>query len=158
MPKIGVLSDTHLNRVTQEFAEMLKKAFLGIDILLHAGDITSREVYDYLCNWELKAVRGNMDDFDLVEILPEKRVEEVMGRRIGIMHGRGNPHGIEDRVYGEFANVDVIIFGHSHVPLHEKKGSTILFNPGAYRASYGQRGTVGLVEIDKSITFRHIEI
>jgi len=43
-----------------------------VDIIIHAGDMVSRAIYDYLCNWDLRAVKGNMDDFDLDNILREK--------------------------------------------------------------------------------------
>jgi uncharacterized protein len=158
MTKIGILSDTHLDSVTREFKETLARIFNGTDMLIHAGDMTGRSVYDFLCNWDLRAVRGNMDHFDLANLLPESRVETVEGKSIGIIHGRGMPFGIEDLVYQAFGGVDVIIFGHSHLPFYRKKGETILFNPGSYRPSYGNRGTVGLMEIDKEITFRHIEV
>jgi uncharacterized protein len=158
MIRIGILSDTHLYSVTEEFVSALDRAFKGVDILFHAGDMTAKVVYDYLSNWDLRAVAGNMDDFDLARLLPQKRVEEIMGVRIGIMHGRGCPQGIEDVVCGEFFDVDVIVFGHSHVPLNNRRGKRILFNPGAYRGFYGQRGTVGLMEIDAHVTFRHIPL
>jgi uncharacterized protein len=158
MIRIGVLSDTHLYSVTEEFVAALQGALDGVDLLFHAGDITSKVVYEYLCNWNLKAVAGNMDDFDLASLLPQRRIEEVMGVRIGIIHGRGGPQGIEDVVSAEFPDVDVIVYGHSHIPLQSKRGKRILFNPGAYRGFYGQRGTVGLMEIGDGISFRHISL
>ncbi len=158
MLRIGVLSDTHLIKITEDFKIMMKKVFGSVHMLIHAGDMTGLEVYDYLCNWELKAVRGNMDDSHLKTILPEKRVEEIMGKRIGIIHGRGAPIGIEHMVYDEFKDVDAIIFGHSHFPLHTKKGNTFLFNPGTYKSSFMYTGTAGIMEIDNEIRFRHIEV
>ena len=158
--KIGVLSDTHLTSVTEDFKKMLKGQFSDVDVIIHGGDMTSIAVYDYLSNWNLKAVRGNMDDHDLGALLPVKRIETIMGKRIGIIHGRGSPHTIEDVVSGEFRDVDIIVFGHSHVPANMKRGGVAMFNPGSYRGSYSHKGTVGMIEIDKGgeITFRHIEV
>ncbi len=68
-----------------------------------------------------------MDDFDLYNLLPEKRIEKYHGQRIGIIHGKGPPQGIEDVVLREFQDVDLIIFGHSHVPLETKKGKCAAF-------------------------------
>ena len=158
MLKIGVISDTHLGRVTDEFKNIIMKYFNDVDMIIHSGDMTGRAVYEYLSNWDLKAVRGNMDDFDLRDMLPEKRVEEIGGKKIGIIHGRGSPYGLNDLVFKEFQDVDIIIFGHSHVPFHKKNGNVEMFNPGAFKASYGQSGTVGMVEIDDVLTFRHIEL
>ncbi len=158
--KIGVLSDTHLTSVTEDFKKMLKGQFSDVDVMIHGGDMTSIAVYDYLSNWDLRAVRGNMDDYDLGALLPVKRIETIMGKRIGIIHGRGSPHTIEDAVFGEFRDVDIIVFGHSHVPANIKRGGMAMFNPGSCRGSYSHKGTVGMIEIDKSgeTTFRHIEV
>jgi len=158
--KIGVLSDTHLTKVTEEFKEVLRGHLSEVDMIIHCGDITSLSVYEYLSNWDLRAVRGNMDDLDLKAILPEKRAEEIGGFRIGIVHGRGGPHGIERVVLGEFREEapDVIVFGHSHVPLLTKIEGVTLFNPGAYRGSFVERGTIGLIEIKGGLSFRHIRL
>jgi putative phosphoesterase len=156
--KIGILSDTHLTHITEDFKETTKRVFDGVDMIIHAGDMTGISVFNYLSNWELKAVRGNMDDFDLYNLLPEKRIENIMGKNIGIIHGKGPPHGIENVVLKEFQNVDLIIYGHSHVPLETKKGGVLLFNPGSYRRSYSHRGTVGIIEISDNITLRHIDV
>jgi hypothetical protein len=156
--KIGILSDTHLANITEDFKETMKRVFDGVDMIIHAGDITGISVFNYLSNWDLKAVRGNMDDFDLCNLLPEKRIENVMGKNVGIVHGKGPPKGIEDVVLREFQNVDLIIFGHSHTPLETEKRGVLLFNPGSYRRSYSYRGTVGIMEIADNITLRRIEV
>lgn len=156
--KIGILSDTHLTQITKDFKETIEKVFDGVDMIIHAGDITGISVFNYLSKWELKAVRGNMDDFDLYNLLPEKRIENIMGKNIGIIHGKGAPGGIENVVLREFQDVDLIIFGHSHIPLETKKNDVLLFNPGSYRRSYSYHGTVGIMEIADNISFRHIEV
>lgn len=158
--KVGILSDTHLSNPTEEFKSVLKKYFSEVDLIIHAGDMVSMSVYDYLSNWDIRAVRGNMDDFDLKALLPEKRVEIIEGKRIGIVHGRGGPTGIEHLVFREFAdeNIDVIIFGHSHVPIMTKIGETIIFNPGAYKASLFQNRTLGIMEIKGDIFLKHITL
>ncbi len=156
--KIGILSDTHLTGITQDFKETIKEVFSGVDMIIHAGDMTGISVFHFLSNWELRAVRGNMDDFDLYNLLPEKRIENIMGKKIGIIHGKGSPKGIEDMVLREFHDVDFIIFGHSHIPLETEKKGVLLFNPGSYRRSYSYHGTVGMIEITDTVTFRHIEI
>ena len=156
--KIGILSDTHLTQITRDFKETIEKVFDGVDMIIHAGDITGISVFNYLSKWELRAVRGNMDDFDLYNLLPEKRIENIMGKNIGIIHGKGAPGGIENVVLREFQDVDLIIFGHSHIPLETKKNGVLLFNPGSYRRSYSYRGTVGIMEIADNISLRHIEV
>lgn len=154
MIRIGVISDTHLGKPTDDFKATVGRFFSGVDIIVHAGDMTSKLVYDYLSNWDLRAVAGNMDDYDLRAVAPEKRIEEVSGKRIGIIHGWGSPFGLERVVFGEFSGVDAIIFGHSHIPLNTMRGHVHLCNPGSYRSSK----TIGMLEVGDEITFRVIEI
>ena len=156
--KIAVISDTHLTHVTEAFRQHMKDFFSDAEIMLHAGDITSSNVFDYLSNWDFRAVRGNMDDYDLRAALPERRIENIAGRRIGLVHGWGSASGLEDRVLNSFPDVDIIIFGHSHVPLNITKRGVILFNPGSYRGGYAGAGSVGIIEVSDELTFHHITV
>lgn len=157
MITIGILSDTHQNKLTDGFKKDIARIFASVEKIIHAGDITTLAVYEFLLNWELYAVRGNMDEYDLQQILPEKRIIEMGNKRIGIIHGRGAPNYIEDVVDAAFDDVDVIVYGHSHVPLFSKRSNAVLFNPGSYRSSYFHHGTAGIMTIDDEISFRHIK-
>ena len=154
MKKIGVISDTHMSRPTDDFKVTIAKVFSDVDMIIHAGDMTGLLVHEFLSNWDLRAVSGNMDDYDLSAILPEKRIEEIAGRRVGIIHGRGSPVWIERFVLDKFEDVDIIIFGHSHIPLYQKKGDVTMINPGSYRSSK----TVGILELKEEIAFNFLEI
>jgi putative phosphoesterase len=137
---------------------MVSSLFRDVEIIIHAGDIVTREVYEYLCNWDVRAVRGNMDGFDLVGLLPNKRVEVIEGRRIGIIHGKGPPYAIEQLVYSEFTAVDLIVFGHSHVATRSERGGVFLFNPGAVRNPASGVPTVGIIEIGEEMRFKHLPV
>ena len=154
--KIAVISDTHLTHPTDNFRRHMKELFADVPIMLHAGDMTSSSVLDFLSNWGVRAVRGNMDDHDLRCALPEQRIESIAGRRIGLVHGWGSPAGLEDRVLDSFPDVDIVVFGHSHVPLEATMRGVALFNPGSYRGGYRGKGSVGIIEITQDVTFRHI--
>jgi putative phosphoesterase len=158
MTRIGVLSDTDLTTATQEFRSIVSTLFRDVEIIIHAGDIVTREVYEYLCSWDIRAVRGNMDGFDLAALLPDKRVEVIEGRRIGITHGKGPPYGIEQLVLSEFTGVDLIVFGHSHAPTCSERGGIFLFNPGALRNPASGTASVGILEIGKEIKFKHVAV
>ncbi len=159
MTKIGVLSDTHLGRLTGDFKSVVETVFSDADIIIHAGDMTGIEVYEYLSRWDLRAVRGNMDGEGLRVILPEKRIEEIEGRKIGIIHGYGSPYSVEAYAANQFEGVDVVVFGHSHVPLHKTRENTVLFNPGSLSRPYTPPGTVGVIEISNGhMAFRHVEV
>lgn len=116
--------------------------------------MTGLPIHEFLSNWDLRAVAGNMDDYDLRAILPEKRVEDISGKRIGVMHGRGPAFGLEELVQRHFDGVDIIVFGHSHIPLCSRKGATYIINPGSYRSSR----TVGILELGDVINFHLQEI
>ena len=135
--KIGVISDTHASSFAQLPGRILR-ALAGVDLIIHTGDFVARDVLDGLKRLgELKAVRGNMDSEELKQILPEKEILEIEGRRVGIIHGWGSPHGIDDRVGGMFEDVDIIVYGHSHHSQNEVKRGILFFNPGQARNSFG---------------------
>jgi putative phosphoesterase len=135
--RIGVLSDTHV----ASFAEIpgrIVRALAGVDLIIHTGDFVARDVLDGLKRLgELKAVRGNMDSDELKQLLPEKAILEIEGRKLGIIHGWGAPDGIDDRVGGMFEDVDIIVYGHSHYSQNEVKNGVLFFNPGRARNSFG---------------------
>jgi len=86
---------------------------------------------------EVKAVYGNMDSGELKRMLPDKRTIDVAGRQIGLFHGSGGPWGMAERVRPLFGDIDVIIFGHSHLSFNEYIRGTLMFNPGRARDSFG---------------------
>jgi len=135
--RIGVVSDTHVTSFA-EVPDRILVALAEVDLIIHAGDFVTKDVFDGLKRLgEVKAVWGNMDSNELKRILPEKELLLVEGRRIGITHGSGGPYGIEDRVSRMFKDVDVIIYGHSHQTRNEIKEGILLFNPGRARNSFG---------------------
>lgn len=135
--KIGVLSDTHAASLAQ-LHEKIVVALAKVDLIVHAGDFVARDVLDGLKQLgEVKAVWGNMDSDEIKRILPEKELLEIEGKKIGVIHGWGSPHGIDDRVGNAFSGVDIIIYGHSHYPQNETKNGVFFFNPGQARNSFG---------------------
>ena len=135
--KIGVVSDTHATSFTQ-LPDQILRTLAEVDLIIHTGDFVARDVLDGLKRLgELKAVQGNMDSEELKRILPEKEILVIEGKRIGIIHGWGSPHGIDDRVGGMFEDVDIIVYGHSHYSQNEVKRGILFFNPGRAKNSFG---------------------
>jgi putative phosphoesterase len=135
--KIGVVSDTHATSFTQ-LPDQILRTLAEVDLIIHTGDFVARDVLDGLKQLgEVKAVQGNMDSEELKRILPEKELLEIEGKRIGIIHGWGSPHGIDDRVGGMFDDVDIIVYGHSHYSQNEVKRGILFFNPGRAKNSFG---------------------
>jgi len=135
--KIGVVSDTHVTSFA-EVPDRILHALAGVDLIIHAGDFVARDVLDGLKQLgEVKAVQGNMDSEELKQLLPEKEILEIKGKRIGIIHGWGSPYGIDERVGGMFDDVDIIVYGHSHHSQNEVKNGILFFNPGRAKNSFG---------------------
>jgi putative phosphoesterase len=135
--RIGVLSDTHIH-LAEEISPEILKAFSNVDLIIHAGDFVGSDVFEGLKRLgEVKAVRGNVDSMKLKGFLPDKETLEIGGKRIGITHGSGGPEGIEHRVRAVFDDVDIIIYGHSHMAKMKEIGGVLLFNPGPGYRSFG---------------------
>ena len=114
------------------------KALADVDLIVHAGDFTETAVLEGLRTLgEVKAVSGNMDSRAVMMALPRKDLFVAAGKKIGVIHGWGIPFGIASRVRGEFDDVDIIIFGHSHTSCNERIRGALMFNPGRCRDSYG---------------------
>jgi len=135
--KLAVLTDTHVGSIEEMPGPMLK-ALAEVDLIVHAGDFTETAVLEGLRTLgEVKAVCGNMDSRAIQMALPRKELFVAAGKKVGLIHGWGIPFGIAGRVRGEFDDVDVIIFGHSHMSCNERIRGALMFNPGRCRESYG---------------------
>ena len=151
---LGVISDTHLYR--RPVPEQVLKVLEGADMILHAGDILEMAVLEELGSIApVTAVAGNMDQGDVVEALPEKRVIEVAGRRIGLIHGYGAPARMADRVRGEFEDVDAIVFGHTHQAYNRVEGGIYFLNPGSPTdRMFAPYRSVGFLEVEEELKGR----
>jgi len=131
--KIGVISDTHISLSSGKLPQKVYECFKDCDLIVHAGDAVEMPVIEELGKiTEIKAVSGNMDSAELKECFSEKIVFEAEGKKIGVVHGKGSSSKIFRTVCGSFTKkMDIVIFGHSHVPFNEKRGDTLFFNPGS---------------------------
>lgn len=150
MIKVGILSDTHLHNITEEFKANAQRAFADCDVIIHAGDLTEISILSVFKDKEVHAVSGNCCNHVTYAALPETKRIMVGGHSIGICHGAGNRMNIEDRMYTLFAEMDCIIFGHTHIATCKTIGDTLLINPGEFRGTgrYGASGTYGILTID----------
>jgi putative phosphoesterase len=157
--KIGVISDTHLKEPKPEFRKLIETHFKDVEKIFHAGDFIDWSIAEYLSNLkELIAVCGNMDPPEIQKAFPRKRVIEVKGFKLGLIHGGGPPFGIESRVKDEFDEVSAIIYGHSHTPANQQVKNTLFFNPGSPTRPFLHRPTIGLLHIGEKIAGEIIKI
>ena len=159
MIKIGVLSDTHLHRVTDDLKSIYDRYLRDKDYILHTGDYVSHEVVDYLDHGNFHGVSGNMDSVEVKDRLPWKTVVTFGTFRIGLIHGWGSSSGLEETIRSEFEGVDAIVYGHSHRARNQVRNGLLMFNPGT-AIGYSSKGehTIGVLAIDDRIEGKIIRI
>ncbi|HWD07684.1 MAG TPA: metallophosphoesterase family protein [Actinomycetota bacterium] len=130
--RIGVISDTHIPSRAAAIPAAAVDAFAGVDLILHAGDVSVRSVLAELARIApVRAVAGNIDDADLTTDLPEVLRVEMGGVEIGMIHNSGPTGGRRARMRRRFPGCRVVVFGHSHQPVAEDRDGLLLLNPGS---------------------------
>ncbi len=154
------MSDTHLPRGPRAIPAGCVERIRAADLVLHAGDFTATSALDELRSLgpPVMAVHGNVDSAELRAALPERRVVETAGARVGMVHDAGPRAGRLARLRKAFPGCDAVVFGHSHIPLHEQDGGFQIFNPGSPTDRRRQpRHSMGLAEVaDGRIRFEHV--
>ncbi|AXI00005.1 metallophosphoesterase [Sporosarcina sp. PTS2304] len=132
--KIVITGDTHIPGRGTSLPKRLIEECRIADLILHTGDWKSTKAVQLLSSYaEVKGVVGNVDDEELHTQFPLQQIIEVKGKRIGIVHGHGTQKTTEKRAIEAFEgmSVDIIVFGHSHIPIVRYMNKTLLINPGS---------------------------
>ena len=153
--KIGVISDTHIPDRGAHIPTVVLDAFRQVDLIIHAGDLVSLGVIDELKSVCAKVVvvAGNMDQQAVKKKYPLKQVLEILGYRVGLMHGAGPAVNLPELLKDVFKedNCDLIIFGHSHKAMNERIGSVLFFNPGSATDLTGEYNSYGIIELKERL-------
>ncbi len=138
--------------------ELLRAA----DLIVHAGDLFAPSVLDELQRLgpPVSAVHGNVDAPELVDRLPAQLELDAAGARLAVVHDAGPAKGRLRRLRRRFPEADAVIFGHSHIPLHESDGGFQIFNPGSpTERRRAPTHTMGMLDAsDGRLTFTHIDL
>ena len=129
-----ITSDTHVPKRSRDLPHSLWSAVSSADVVIHAGDWVDVALLDLLDqrSRRLVAVYGNNDHGALRERLPEVARAELEGLRFAVVHETGVAKGREARCAARFPDVDVLVFGHSHIPWDTTAASGLrLLNPGS---------------------------
>ena len=131
--RLAIISDTHMPRGDRALPEACLERLRAAEAILHAGDLIALEVLELLQSLgpPVHAVHGNVDGPEVRAALPGARVVEVGGARIGMVHDAGPAAGRMRRLRARFPGADAVVFGHSHLPLHDEEDGFQLFNPGS---------------------------
>jgi putative phosphoesterase len=131
--RVVLLADTHLpDGSGRSLDARVLRAVEDADLVLHAGDVTGRELLDSLARLApVRAVLGN-NDRDLVGVLPEELQIDLGGVTLAVVHDAGPRQGRASRLARRHPDADLVVFGHSHLPedLAPEPGPRI-FNPGS---------------------------
>ncbi|MBU0495939.1 MAG: metallophosphatase family protein [Chloroflexi bacterium] len=170
--RIGVISDTHIPEAMPALPPRVRELLADVAIILHLGDITTLDTLHELEDITITiAISGHVDPPFVQQYLPRKtHVQVGETRRVGLIHGDKEPRRFLERlsrwlsggldknetilphVYEAFRDdepkVDVIAFGHSHVPYNRVHGGVLYFNPGTVIPRKDRPGTLGILDID----------
>lgn len=132
--RLLLLADTHVPKRAKDLPGEVWRAVDEADLVLHAGDWVDVALLDALESraGRLVGVAGNNDQGLLRERLPEVAEVEVEGVRFGVVHETGQATGREVRCEAAYPDLDVLVFGHSHIPWDTASPSGLrLLNPGS---------------------------
>jgi putative phosphoesterase len=157
--QVVVLADTHAPRRWRVCPPRVAEHLRTADHILHAGDVCTAAVLAELAEYApVTAVLGNNDGPDVAEWGAPRIAElDLDGLKVSMVHDSGAAAGRLTRLRRRFPGADLVVFGHSHIPLDESAPGTPggagapglrIFNPGSPTDRRRQpRGTLGLLQI-----------
>jgi len=157
-----VLADTHIRRGgKRRLPDLAYAAHDAADVVLHAGDLVIEDLLHELRGCApTYAVLGN-NDIELAGCLPETRCLDLAGVPVAMIHDSGPRKGRESRMKRRFPGADVVVFGHSHIPVNGPGlDGQLLFNPGSPTDKRVQpHFTIGILDlVDGRVVDSRIEI
>jgi uncharacterized protein len=132
--RVLLLADTHLPTRARDLPAEVWRAVEAADVVVHAGDWVVASLLDELEERarRLIGVFGNNDGAELRRRLPEVARATIGGVRFAVVHETGDAKGRERRCQQAYDDVDVLVFGHSHIPWDTvTAGGLRLLNPGS---------------------------
>jgi len=152
--KIVIISDTHADSIDNLPGRVLDE-LSGADMIIHAGDFTSKRLVDALRRiGPFRGVYGNIDGPEVRKELPAIDTIQEEDFMIGVNHPAegGSPLTLEHRLRPKFRGVQAIIHGHSHQTKNDFRDGVLWFNPGSATGTFPARQkTYGILTIDKEI-------
>ena len=146
-----MLSDTHAPRYWKACPPEVARRLDGVDLILHAGDVCRATVLEELAAFApVRAVLGNNDEPDVAAWgAPETLRLDLDGLPAAMVHDAGPAAGRPRRLRRRFPGAELVVFGHSHIPLDLTADGVRIFNPGSPTDRRRQpRGTMGLLRVE----------
>ncbi|GAA4191597.1 metallophosphoesterase [Microbispora amethystogenes] len=145
-----MLADTHAPRRWKACPPAVAGHLRRADLILHAGDVCTAEVLVELSAYApVRAVLGNNDGPDVAAWgAPETLELDLGGLRVGMIHDSGQTTGRTARMRRRFPGADLVVYGHSHIPMDVTGDGVRVFNPGSPTDRRRQpHGTIGLLDV-----------
>jgi uncharacterized protein len=148
--RVVVLSDTHAPRFWKSCPPAVASWLRAADLILHAGDVCTAKVLEELAGYApVRAVLGNND---LAEVAgwgaPPTLEFDIDGLPVAMIHDSGQASGRLRRMRALFPAAELVVFGHSHIPLDASDASMRIFNPGSPTDKRRQpHRTLGVLEV-----------
>lgn len=157
---IAVIADTHMPKGERALPPQCVERIRAAEATIHAGDFFAASVLaelESLCP-RVHAVHGNVDDAELRRRLPESIEIGLGGRSVAVVHDSGPSRDRLARLRARFPDADAVIFGHSHLPLHEEEDGFQIFNPGSpTERRRAPRPSMGLLHpSEHGLRFEHL--
>jgi putative phosphoesterase len=157
---IAIIADTHMPKGKRRLPERCVELLRGADSIVHAGDFFATSVLDELralCPI-VHAVHGNVDEPDLRSTLPAELQLELGGQTLAVLHDAGPAAGRLARMRHRFPGADAVVFGHSHLPLHEEEDGFQIFTPGSpTERRRAPQASMGLLSCaSEQLIFEHV--
>ncbi len=150
--KIGLISDTHITEKRGKLSEKVLDYFKDVNLILHAGDVSSQKVLDQLNQIAPTiAVEGNNDRTRKAIDLKPSEIIEIDDLKILLIHGDNLPSRNFEKYceYAQKQNADMLISGHTHQPHFEKMNDTLLINPGSSNRPIKSDASIAILTIDE---------
>jgi putative phosphoesterase len=159
---VAIIADTHLPRGARRIPDDCVERIRAAELVIHAGDFTAPEVLEEIESLgpPVVGVHGNVDTAELRRHLPEALMVDAGDARIGVVHDAGPAKGRIERMRARFPEADAVVFGHSHIPLHEDRDGFQIFNPGSPTDRRRQpRHTMGVARVARGrVAFEHVHL
>jgi uncharacterized protein len=152
--RVVALADTHAPRRWKSCPPLVAEQLRQADVILHAGDVCTAAVLDELSEYApVLAVAGNNDGPDVAAWGAKPALlADLGGLRVAMIHDSGAAPGRLRRLRRQFPGVDLVVFGHSHIPLDAEADGLRIFNPGSPTDRRRQpHGTVGVLRIEAGL-------
>lgn len=156
--KIGIISDTHGNMSSiKKTIPQLRKC----DLIIHAGDcVDDAEYLYYATDVEVKSVKGNCDLYTSPESY--ELIFNINGKKFFLCHGHyyDVKYGLDSLLkFAKENDIDIVVFGHTHIPLYKVIDNIIFINPGStIYPRAGSNKSFGILTLKENISYENINI